>query len=116
MDRACHILGCHFIEAPKVHNVFDEVASTIYQSLGDGEADRPGAVGAQLPRLRLDETVPDQHGNLLGGEVRCGKAWRILVATSFNGTFIPRLLIQMATYDVASNICLASVVVSRRVL
>ena len=44
MDSARHVMGCHLTQSMRVQNAFDDVASTIHQSLRSGnfeeEADR----------------------------------------------------------------------------
>ena len=41
MDSARHVVGCHLTQQTRVQNGFDDVASTIHQSLGAGVAHRP---------------------------------------------------------------------------
>ena len=36
MDSARHVIGCHSIHRSRVHNAFDDVASTVHQSLAAG--------------------------------------------------------------------------------
>ena len=36
MDTACHVIGCHLTQESRVQNAFDEVASTIHQSVAQG--------------------------------------------------------------------------------
>ena len=36
MDCARHVIGCHLTQETRVHKSFDDVASTIHQSLGLG--------------------------------------------------------------------------------
>jgi len=36
MNSARHVIGCHLTQGTRVQNAFDDVASTIHQSLADG--------------------------------------------------------------------------------
>jgi hypothetical protein len=49
MDSARHVMGCRLTQETRVQNAFDDVESTIHQSLGGGGHDA-GSCRAQVAR------------------------------------------------------------------
>ena len=75
MDSACHVMGCHITQEIRVQNAFDDVASTIHQSLTRGPAVKP-VKGDALLFYDLDlRNGFEQSGLHAGCPVLAGVKW-----------------------------------------
>jgi hypothetical protein len=72
MDIARHVIGCRFTKKNRFHNVFDDEASTIHQSLDVG-GDGPGPLVLDATTAAAGEWATDDDrfptlGALIGDE------------------------------------------------